>query len=219
MNRWIMLLLYAVAGAAAVYYHEELLLWLQHGDRGDIPLMILIATLFALVPVLPYGVIAGAMGAKFGTLAGGLINVTGSALAAVLMFWLVRHAFARQGRAYLARMNSLDRFTRMVERRPFIAVLFARLIPILPAPAVNIYAGISKMGMGPYTLATVAGKIPVMLLLAIVGEQVFSAPENLPLVVLIYAAFLAVVWLLYRWWERGRGAVEANPHKSRGDRR
>ncbi|WP_134685436.1 TVP38/TMEM64 family protein [Brevibacillus migulae] len=202
MPKWWLLILYAAVSIAAVIYKEPLLHWLEQGETRDIPLMIGAASLFALFPVLPYGVLGGVMGAKYGALTGGIINVTGSTVAAVIMFFLVRYVFAERGRAYVARVKRLEQFTVLMERHPFFAILFARLIPILPAAAVNIYAGISRIRPVIYIVATIVGKFPVMVAMAIAGEQLFSEQGNVLGLAVGYTVFLAAVYLLYRWWRR-----------------
>ncbi|HZG16597.1 MAG TPA: VTT domain-containing protein [Candidatus Bathyarchaeia archaeon] len=202
MPKWWLLILYAAVSVVAVVYKEPLLLWLEHGEAKDIPLMILIASLFALFPVLPYGVLGGVMGAKYGALTGGFINVAGSTIAAVIMFFLVRYVFAERGRAYVSRVKRLEQFTVLMERHPFFAILFARLIPILPAAAVNVYAGISRIRPVIYIAATLVGKVPIMAAMALAGEQLFAEQGNVLLLAVGYCLFLVVVYCLYIWWRK-----------------
>jgi uncharacterized membrane protein YdjX (TVP38/TMEM64 family) len=190
--------MYSAFIAAAWFYKDELISWMSGGDMSDLPLMLLISVLFALVPVVPFGVIGGIMGAKYGIVMGSLLNIAGSSIAAVLMLLLVRTVFREQGRRYLSRFSRVERFTVLYEKHPFLGVLAARLIPFMPAPVVNIYSALSRIPVLLFAAATMVGKMPVMLVFAIVGDTVFSSPKTTAAVVLVYAGFLGLVLLAYR---------------------
>ncbi|SDC17688.1 Uncharacterized membrane protein YdjX, TVP38/TMEM64 family, SNARE-associated domain [Paenibacillus sp. UNCCL117] len=199
MKIGLVVLTYAAMLGAAYVYKGELLGWLERdGGGAEIPLMLLLSLLFALVPVIPFGVIGGVLGAKYGILVGSLLNVAGSSLAAVIMLLTVRYLFSQQGRRYLARFRRVEAFTELYERRPFLSVLAARLIPVMPAPAVNVYSALTRISLPAFAAATLLGKIPVMLVFAVVGDTVLSDPALTAKALLIYAAFLAAVFIGYK---------------------
>lgn len=210
MKKWGSILLYLVLLGLVLLNKDELLAWAQNGDATQIPLMILFATLAGLFPVIPYGIIAGIMGSKYGLVWGGLINVTGSTLAALLMYLVVRYVFYQAGREFLKKSSKLEKFNQMVEQNAFLAILIARMIPIVPAPVVNIYSAIAGISFGVFAFATVIGKIPVMLVFAIMGDQIFTNPRNMILTIVVYSLFLAVVTGCYRYWiKRKKGEAYA----------
>lgn len=90
-----------------------------------------------------------------------------------------------------------------MERNAFLAVLTARLIPFVPAAAVNVYTAISRMRFGPFFAATLLGKIPVMFVFAVIGDQLLSDLRDVLWTSLIYVLFLSVVFLIY-WFFRRR---------------
>jgi uncharacterized membrane protein YdjX (TVP38/TMEM64 family) len=192
-------IIYLGLGATAFVWKDHILHWLENGDPSSLPYIVPLTTLLALVPVVPFGVISGMMGAKFGAVTGGVISAASSTIAAVLMFLLVRYAFRDSGRQYLRRSRHLDRFIELFEKNPFISILFARLIPIIPAAAVNMYSAISKVSLTTYVTATLAGKVPVMFVFAIIGDQLLSNPRNIIMVTIIYAVFLGAVYWIHRW--------------------
>lgn len=202
LRRWTLAAVYAAAAAASIYYKDEILNWARHSDSSQLVPMTLLALFLALVPVIPYGIVAGLMGAKFGVLAGGLINLLASSAAAGIIFLLARFVLQDSARGFLSRFKQLDRFTSVYERNPFIGVLFARLIPIIPALAVNIYSAITRISWASYITATVIGKVPVMLIFAFVGEHVFSNMRNAIIAVSVYVVFLLIVYVVYRLWRK-----------------
>jgi uncharacterized membrane protein YdjX (TVP38/TMEM64 family) len=203
IKKWLLLLGYLVAIVVIIMNKDPILGWLDD-DRGN-NLIFLIggAVLLAMVPVVPYGVIAGMLGAKYGPLFGGLLNVFISTVAAVLLFLSVRVVFQKQGIRYLAKFKRMDKFTKLMERNAFLAVLTARLLPFVPAVAVNVYAAISRMKVGPFVVATLIGKIPVMFVFAVIGDQLLSSLRNVFWTSFIYMLFLSAVYLIY-WFFRKR---------------
>ncbi len=175
--------------------------WLTNEDMFLLPYMFPLAVFLGLFPVIPYGLFAGMMGAKFGPLWGAFINWTGSFGSAFLMFLYIRYGYQEAGRNLLARFRQVDRFTAAFERNAFISVLFARLIPIVPSPVINIYSAISIIPALSFALATAIGKIPTMLMFSLVGNQLFTDFYRTLTTLVIYACFVGFAYLLYRWWQ------------------
>lgn len=198
IKKGIVFVLYGVGIAAIIAYKKSILTWLVQGDVEHLPWMIGAAILLATVPVVPFGVIAGIMGAQYGPVWGTLINVASSTIAAVLLFLAVRVLFQERGRQFATKFKRMDRFMQFLERNAFLAVLTARLLPFVPAPAVNVAAAISRMTFGSFVLATVIGKLPVMFVFAVMGNQLFSSLSSVFWTLLIYVLFLMVVYACYR---------------------
>ncbi|ARU63729.1 hypothetical protein CBW65_23910 [Tumebacillus avium] len=165
----------------------------------DAPLAVfLFAVLFALVPVVPYGLVGALIGAMYGTVFGALLTWGASTTAALLMFLFARYVFAEQAGRFLQRYEKIGRFTELFERNAFMAILFARLIPIIPALAVNVYSAIARVPLRVYLAATAIGKLPTMIVFVTMGDQAMTSWRNLALVVLFYAIFLGAVYLIYK---------------------
>jgi uncharacterized membrane protein YdjX (TVP38/TMEM64 family) len=203
IKKWLLLLGYLVAIVVIIMNKDPILGWLDDDRGNNLIFLIGAAVLLAMVPVVPYGVIAGMLGAKYGPLFGGLLNVLISTVAAVLLFLSVRVVFQEQGIRYLAKFKRMDKFTKLMERNAFLAVLTARLLPFVPAVAVNVYAAISRMKVGPFVVATLIGKIPVMFVFAVIGDQLLSSLRNVFWTSFIYMLFLSAVSLIY-WFFRKR---------------
>ncbi|MCM3631622.1 VTT domain-containing protein [Paenibacillus glycanilyticus] len=198
MKKWLLILSYIFMIILIILYKEQILRWLQ-GDHADhLALLFSGAVLLALIPVIPYGLIAGIIGVKYGPVWGGFFNVLSSSLAAALQFIMVRFVFQEQGNRLLVKFKRIDHFTKLVEKNAFIAVLLARLLPFVPAALVNVYSAISRMRFSTFVAATLIGKIPVMFVFAFVGDQLFTNLGNVIWTVLIYMFFLIIVYLLYR---------------------
>ncbi|WP_051331010.1 VTT domain-containing protein [Aneurinibacillus terranovensis] len=190
--------LYTVIIILVYFYRHELLTWMKGSALTNIPLMMVIATFFALFPIVPYGMIIAIMGWKFGVWNGALISWAGALTAALLMFLFVRYIFADRGRQYLAKFTLTDNVTTMIEKKPFLAILIARLIPVIPQAAVNVYISISRIRFISYAAASAAGKIPGMIVFAFIGAQATAHVQSVFVILAVYAVFLSVVYGLYR---------------------
>ncbi|WP_165842364.1 TVP38/TMEM64 family protein [Paenibacillus xerothermodurans] len=201
LKKWLISLGYVSAIIVMIMYKDEVLHWLEAGSV-DLVLVFGIAVLLAMVPVLPYGVVAGVIGAKYGPVVGGALNVFSSTFAAALLFLSLRLIFQEQGKKFLAKYKRIDQFTQLMEQHAFVAVLTARLIPFIPALAVNVYTALSRMSFGTFFAATLIGKIPVMFVFAIIGDQLVSDWRQVAWTALGYALFLFLVWMLYRSYQK-----------------
>lgn len=202
MRKWLIPIVYLSIFIGAIVYKEPISNWIQYGD-APVSILFPVAVIIALFPFVPFGIIGGIMGAKYGVLAASIMNVASSSLAAIVMFWLVRLVYAEAGRAYLARYSKTEFITAMFEKNAFFSVFFMRIIPIMPAQIVNVYSAISRMSFISFAAATLLGKIPVMLMFAWIGDQLMS-PGRILLIVSMYAVFLASVYGCYRFWMKGR---------------
>ncbi|WP_246187952.1 TVP38/TMEM64 family protein [Paenibacillus tengchongensis] len=188
MSKWLTAAVYVSAVICTFIYRYDILAWLR-GDHNP-ALVIGAATLLALIPVLPYKLVIGVFGYSLGAAGGALTSWTATTLAAALMYGLVKHLARNKARAYLATVPALDKFTAAVERQPFAAVVLARLAPVIPQAAVNVYAGAAGLPFWSYLAATSLGKIPGIALYAFLGEELLRRPQHAVIAVLVYAAVL-----------------------------
>lgn len=187
---------YIAIGCLIYVYGSDILQWLQSAD--NLVLVTLMATVMALFPVIPYPVVGGVIGAALGPMAGGVVTWAGSAMASILIFAWVRYGYAEWGSRLLHGQHRLGRVTAMFERNAFLAILFSRLIPVIPSIFINVYAALSTMSFLSYSVASSLGKIPAMLLFVLVGDNLMTNPSNIILTVGIYAVFLGVTLWIYK---------------------
>lgn len=203
MKGWAFIAGYIVAGVLMIVYRDLLTAWLQ----ADVDswrhetLAIVTAFTIAVVPAVPYGIVAALFGAKYGAFAGGLVNLSVSVAAAAVLFLWVRYAFTDEQRTRAASFKGLGRLTGFMERSPFSAILLARLLPVVPAQAINAYAAVTRMDWKTFLLATAVGKIPFVLTATLLGDQWASDSRSavgIVLIVGVYVGFLLLVWLVFR---------------------
>jgi uncharacterized membrane protein YdjX (TVP38/TMEM64 family) len=109
-------------------------------------------------------------GAVFGALLGGAAVVVGSTLAALLGHWLARSVLLGLTPSRARKGPAVARFVRVVSKDPFLVVLSARLMPVLPFNAVNLAAGLASVPIWPYAAATLLGVIPTSFIFTTLGS-------------------------------------------------
>lgn len=196
--------------AYIIYLYGELILdWIEHATIEHVPITVIVAMIMALFPIIPYPIVGGFIGAAYGPAVGGLITWIGSTLASLIMFLIVRYGYQDWGLHILHKYNTLGKVTILFERNAFLTILFTRLIPIIPSIIVNIYSALSRVSFSSYALASSIGKIPAMLLFALLGDQILTNPKNIIFSILVYGIFLAITFFFYNLWKKNN--LRKNP--------
>ncbi|MBT2638583.1 VTT domain-containing protein [Bacillus sp. ISL-39] len=200
MKKWFIVIAYIIILTAGFYNRELILGWIQTSDPSQLPLMMFFSALFASIPIIPFTIFAGLMGAKYGLLLGLLINWFGSVTAAVVYFFLARSVLREYFRSSLHRFSGIQKFQTMLLNNAFISILFSRMVAIIPPLVVNVYSGMANIPLRTFLTATALGKLPPMFIFAYAGEQVFYSIKNLALGLFFYLLFLLSVLFIYRAW-------------------
>ncbi len=152
------------------------------------PLVYVALYVVLTVLLFPGAVITAAGGAVFGVALGTLLTVAGASIGAAIAFRIGR----RVGRSQVERIagRRLGALDGWVTRNGFVAVLYARLIPVLPFNALNYAAGVTGVRGRAYLLATVIGIVPGTFAYAALGSSL-SHPTS-P----IFIAAVALILLL-----------------------
>lgn len=106
-------------------------------------------------------------GMIFGPLWGTVFNLIAATLGAVIMALIARHLARDFVRARLNRW--LKGVLAGVDEEGWRFVLLMRLIPGIPFAALNYALGLTRIGLLPYTVATLIGMVPAAIVLAYVG--------------------------------------------------
>jgi uncharacterized membrane protein YdjX (TVP38/TMEM64 family) len=128
-----------------------------------------------LTPALfPGTILAAACGLAFGAAAGAGVALTGAVLGGLVAFGIARTA----GRGHVERLaGRSERFGRLhalLERRGFLAVLAARLMPGVPASGLHYAAGASPVRTRWFTAAIAIGAVLRTAPYALLGQSLGS---------------------------------------------
>ena len=176
--------------------------WIDAAGLFGPVLVVTLMTLAIVASPLPSAPIALAAGAAYGVTLGTILIVTGAELGALIAFLLARglgrpfverHLGERLGAGLLGSQNMLT-----------LLVFGSRLLPFVSFDMMSYAAGLSKLHLWRFALATLAGIIPTSFLLAHMGSAAMNGDGRAALwTALVLGAFTAlslcgVVWHDYR---------------------
>ncbi|MFQ5912946.1 MAG: TVP38/TMEM64 family protein [Nitrospinota bacterium] len=134
----------------------------------------LLMVLQAIIAPLPAFLITMANGMLFGAWWGGLLSWT-SALASALLCFLIADALGRPVVERLVGRRGLRLADNFFQNYGTFAVLVARLIPIVPFDPISYGAGLTRMPVRRFALATGIGIIPATMVYSWLGENLGAA--------------------------------------------
>ena len=137
----------------------------SYGNVG-LFLVMIIQTIIAPIPSEALIVFAGSLGLRLATIV--IFAGTGMVVGSVVAFWI-----ARVGREVIVEKlvgkRWLKPVDRWVQKHGSFAILFARLVPVIPFDLVSYVSGLTSLSFGKYLIATIIGAYPRTLFLALVG--------------------------------------------------
>jgi uncharacterized membrane protein YdjX (TVP38/TMEM64 family) len=147
--------------------------WVSGGPGARAAVVFVAAYAGLTMASIPGPILAGASGALFGTLEGGLLALTGAVIGAVLAFTLARHvAGDLVGRVGGRRARELAAW---VGRRGFRSMVCARAAPGAPFATVSYAAGLAPLRLRDFAAATALVAIPRTFAYAALGGNVHHA--------------------------------------------
>ena len=140
---------------------------------------VLFVALQAVVTItpLPRTVFTVAAGVLFGALWGLVLTITGTALAALAAYGLVRWV----GGPIVARHEHRPGFAWVrarLDRSGLLAMVSLRLLPMVPFSLLNYAAGVARVRLLPYIVGTVLGVLPGTVAIVVLGDAVTSGDVN-----------------------------------------
>ena len=163
--------------------------WVEQGGPW-VPVGFVVGYAAVTLLLVPKNVLSAAAGVVFGLGTGSLLVWAGAMLGAAAAYRIGR-VLGRDGVERLAG-GSLARLDGLVERRGVVAVLAARLVPVVPFTLVNYGSGLTTVGFVPYLAATGVGIVPGTLAYVAVGAY-GTQPGRWPFLVAIGALIVLTV--------------------------
>lgn len=158
-------------------------------------ILFILAVIQSIVPVMPFFLMAGTAGALFGTVKGLLLVWPGAVVGALAVFLAVRYLGRERAKTWLLRTGKRPDWS---PEQGFLAILLARLIPVVPSSAVNVICGLSRVKLHTFLLASALGKLPWALLYTSLGHNLKKGNSRASFVALLLL-ILMVASALIRW--------------------
>ena len=158
---------------------------------GPLAVVAALALWCVATPALISGpLLALATGLMFGPAVGSGIAIAGATLGAILAFAIAR----RLGGEGLGTLGGrAARWTKAIESRGFRSMLCLRAAPAMPATIISYGAGLSRIGLRDFALATFIVAVPRGIAYAVLGS---AAADRTPLMVALPTVVLVVVAVL-----------------------
>jgi uncharacterized membrane protein YdjX (TVP38/TMEM64 family) len=131
------------------------------------PVVVVVASAFLLVALVPRSVLAAGAGLVFGPLAGGIYVLAGAALAALAAFAAGRAL----GRDFVAARSRLAGIDAWLTRHGVLGVALMRILPVAPFGLVSYGFGTTGTRVGDYLLGTAIGAAPSTFVYAWLGDN------------------------------------------------
>jgi uncharacterized membrane protein YdjX (TVP38/TMEM64 family) len=137
----------------------------------------LLMVLQSVIAPLPAPVITVTNGLLFGAFWGTVLSWTSAMAGAALCFAIAR-ALGRPVVERLAGTGPLARTDAFFARYGSAAVLVARLIPVISFDVVSYAAGLTRMGIVPFLVATGIGQLPATIVYSALGQNLSSGSRG-----------------------------------------
>lgn len=147
---------------------------------------LIVSALQSMFPFIPFFIVCGANGIVFGFWPGLLLTWAGSLAGASGKFFMAR----KLGYEWVAchcKEGYLGQVDRINGPRGFMVILLLRLLPYVPAPAINILAGVSRVRYSVFLAASALGKLPFIAAYTYAGYSLVSSKQLMHAVYLMIA--------------------------------
>jgi uncharacterized membrane protein YdjX (TVP38/TMEM64 family) len=168
------------------------------------PFLVIAMYVLLTCAMVPGPVLAGASGLLFGTALGSAVAIVSATLGAVLAFALARW-IAHSSLLAIAGPR-LSYWIARIQARGFLSVLSARIAPLAPFALISYAAGMARVRLGQFALATLIGVSPRAFAYAALGGSLgnYSSPEALAALGVLAGMAITGAAVLWRTSRPGR---------------
>lgn len=140
-----------------------------------VAIMFLLQILQMVIPVIPGLPLQIATGYSYGFVRGLLLNLLSATVGGQIAFVLVR-CVGRPVVSQLVPQDAQKRCEQILERGGVIFLVFAYMIPFFPAELMNFVAGLTPIRGRRFFLATLIGRLPLVIITTLVGSHGLELP-------------------------------------------
>ena len=182
--------------AAAYFKPDRISIWLESaGNLAPLLYMAVMASAVVISPIpsLPLDIAAGAF---FGPLMGTVYSVAGALIGAVISFMIARLLGRELIERYLSgHVNFCDRCSDRILTK---IVFLSRLLPVVSFDVISYGAGLTKMSLKKFSMASLFGMIPLTFLYNYSGSVLVFGRG---MVFFLGIVMVALFFIMPRWLE------------------
>lgn len=151
----------------------------------------------AVVPIVPYIILAGAAGMIFGKFTGFLLAWLGALAGALFLYYFSRWLGGNSIVHWMQNKYELD-FRSVNQKNVFWVLFISRIFPIVPTPIINIGSGLGGVSFRVFGLSSALGKLPWALIYVFLGNYLMQSKNLInTLMVLALIIIISIIGLSY----------------------
>ncbi len=183
------------------------------------PLVVILISVAVVASPVPSAPIAVAAGAAYGHVFGTVLVATGAELGAVIAYLLARAL----GRGALRRWlgDKVDMGLLGSQNALMVTIFLSRLMPFVSFDMVSYAAGLTRLNLWRFAVATLAGILPASFVLAHMGGELTATGSSGILTLVLALGLVTGLPLIWAAWKRNaakniQGAVESDQSRTSG---
>ncbi|HEX3011385.1 MAG TPA: TVP38/TMEM64 family protein [Syntrophomonadaceae bacterium] len=151
----------------------------------------------AVIPIIPYIILAGAAGMIFGKLSGFMLAWLGAFTGALFLYYISRWLGGNRIVCWMEKKYKFD--LKNVNQKNIFWVLFiSRIFPIVPTPIINVGSGLGGVSFGIFGLSSALGKLPWAIIYVLLGDYLLKSKNLInTLMFLILIIIVSIIGLYY----------------------
>ncbi|PGL67062.1 VTT domain-containing protein [Bacillus sp. AFS055030] len=126
-------------------------------------LSILINVLISIVGIIPAWFLTAINIKLFGFAGGFFVSFIGELIGTFVSFMLYRKGLQKRFISQSTKFKALNRLLSLEGKEAFYGVLLLRFIPFIPSSLITLFAAFGKITWSSFMLASLIGKLPVIL--------------------------------------------------------
>jgi len=150
---------------------------------------------------LPAFLITFANAALFGWVLGAMLSWFSALVGAILCFYIARW-LGRDVVEKLTSRTALESVDGFFDKHGKYAILIARLLPFISFDIVSYAAGLTKMKIKDFVIATAIGQLPATIIYSYAGEMLTGGTKMFVFGLLSLFAFSTLVYLLKKIYDK-----------------
>ncbi|WP_252212997.1 MULTISPECIES: VTT domain-containing protein [unclassified Clostridium] len=124
------------------------------------------------------------------------LSLIGETIGAAISFWLYRKGFKKKIEKFSVNNRYLKKLVKSQGKESTYLVFLIRLLPFVPSGFVTLGASVSNMNIIPFTIATFLGKIPSIILEALVSYDFINIQDNWArLIITLLSLILIIIFM------------------------
>lgn len=151
----------------------------------------------AMIPIIPYIILAGAAGMIFGKFTGFMLAWVGALGGALFLYYVSRWLGGNTIVRWMQKKYEFD-LRSVNQKNVFWVLLISRIFPLVPTPIINIGSGLGGVSFRVFGLSSALGKLPWALVYVLLGNYLMQSKNLInTLIILGFVTIVSISGLYY----------------------